>query len=141
MKSLVAFLVVALIVAAYFVGYWPERRQLGESQKNAQIVAAKLADAQDRLRICALQNQLLSLTRKVEEKNYGEAQKLSSDFFDQVRAEQTQTKKADLKSALEPVLAMRDSVTAGLAKGDPATLDVLRQAMSKIQGLLGRPNE
>jgi hypothetical protein len=138
MKSVVVILVLALIVAAYFVGYWPEHKRLGESQKDAQIVAAQLADAQERLRIYGLQNQLLSLIQKVAETNYGEAQKLSSDFFDQVRTELAQTKEAELKSSLGPVLVMRDSVTAGLAKGDPATLEILQKAMRIVHGLLGR---
>ena len=123
-------------MAAYIVGYWPQHRRLAESQKSLQGVRAQLADAQDRLRICSLQNRLLSLTEKVAGKNYGDAQKLSSDFFDRVRAEIGQTEKAELKSALEPILGMRDSVTAGLANGDPATLDLLRQATKKIQELV-----
>lgn len=139
MKRFVIPLVLALIVAAYIVGYWPQHRRLTESQKSLQGVGAQLADAQDRLRICGLQNRLLSLTEKVAEKNYGDAQKLSSDFFDGVRAEIAQTEKVELKSALEPILGMRDSVTAGLANGDPAILALLRQAMKNIQGLVEPP--
>lgn len=132
MKAFVVVLVLILIAGAYLGGYWPEHSRLLESQRNLQAVSAQLAEAQARLRLFGLHHRLLHLIDTVTEKNYGEAQKLSTDFFDEVRAEIMRTDKAELKSALESVLQARDSMTAGLAKADPGVVNVLDELKKQI---------
>lgn len=57
--------------------------------------------------------QLLALTEAVSERNFGDAQELSSRFFDQVRAEATALSDAPMKLLLEGMVDRRDAVTAG----------------------------
>jgi len=49
--------------------------------------------------------------------NYGQAQALSSKFFDAVRAQATRTAAASPKDALERIVRTRDAVTASLTRG------------------------
>jgi hypothetical protein len=141
MKTSLFFLALALIGAAYVAGYLPEHRRLVESQQELQTTAVQLADAQAHLRLYALHNRLLGVIEVVREKNYGNAARLSSEFFDGARAEANQNQDAQVKSSLEAVLAVRDTVTSKLAVGDPSVIDVLNGAMGRLQPLLESPSQ
>ena len=130
MKVLTVLLIaVALIAAAYLAGYWPQHQRILRLDEELRMTSSRLTEAQAEIRIYQLENRLLNLMEKTEQKNYGEAQKLSTDFFDRVRAEVPQAGKAPVQSFLESTLQKRDAVTAGLTKGDLATLDLLRQIL------------
>jgi hypothetical protein len=70
-------------------------------------------------------------------KNYGLASQYSSEFFDSVQAMMSKSPNSNRKSFLQEELAQRDSVTGGLAKGDPSTLsavqDLFRRALENAQ--------
>ncbi len=125
MKRLGVIIFLLLLAAAFIAGYWLSHQKLREAQDNLRTVSARLADAESRIRLCKLQNDLIALVRKTAEKNYGEAQAVSTKFFDEVVAEARQTENQKLKSSLESILQSRDAVTAALAKGDSSARDLL----------------
>jgi len=125
MKRLGWILFLLLLAVAYVAGYWPQHRKFRESEDKRNAASAQLADAESRIRLCKLQNQLIALVRKTVDKNYGEAQALSTKFFDQVLTEARQTENQQSKSSLESILQRRDAVTAALAKGDASSRDLL----------------
>ncbi len=133
MKAKLTLVVVVLLVVAYIVGYWPEHQRLVAADGELQLVRGQLNEAEAHVRICKLQNRLLHLIEKTAARDYGEAQELSTKFFDQVRLEMPRNTQPQLQSALGSVLRMRDSVTVGLTKGDPATLDLLQQMMRQFR--------
>jgi hypothetical protein len=125
MKRLGWILFLLLLAVAYVAGYWPQHRKFRESEDKLNAASARLADAESRIRLCKLQNHLIGLVRKTADKNYGEAQALSTKFFDEVLAEARQTANQQSKSSLESILQQRDAVTAALAKGDSSSRDLL----------------
>jgi type II secretory pathway pseudopilin PulG len=135
MKRFLFVLVLILIAGAYVAGYLPEHTRLGAAQADLRAAQAQLADAQNRVRLYALESRLTRMIETVGEKNYGDAAKLSSDFFDAVRAESSASQDDKTKSALEAILVLRDSVTSKLAMGDASVLDMLRQTMSQLRQL------
>lgn len=139
MKRYFAILVIFLAGLAYVVGYWPEhqRRQALEGQVTSLQV--QLVEAQARVRLGGLLGQLLAAEDAVSAQNYGQAQALSSTFFDAVRAEATRTAAGSFKGALEKVVGMRDPVTASLTRGDPQALTLLRDAETLVRDALGFP--
>jgi len=139
MKRYFAILVIFLAGLAYLVGYWPEhqRRQALEGQVTSLQV--QLAAAQARVRLGDLLGQLLAAKDAVSAQNYGQAQALSSQFFDAVRAEATRTAAGAFKDALEKVVPMRDPVTASLTRGDPQALTLLQDAETLLRNALGFP--
>jgi hypothetical protein len=86
-----------------------------------------------------LLGQVLAVREAVVRQNYGEAQELSSAFFDSVRKEAAVTPLDEFRSVLNEVLSRRDSVIASLAKADPGILDVLRTIEVQIRRALGYP--
>jgi hypothetical protein len=139
MRRYFAILVIVLAGLAYLVGYWPEhwRRQALEGQVSGLQV--QLADAQARVRLGGLLGQLLAAEDAVSAQNYGQAQALSSRFFDAVHAEAAQTAAGSFKDTLEKVGRMRDPVTASLTRGDPQALTLLRDAETLVRNALGFP--
>jgi hypothetical protein len=136
MRRLGFILLAALLVVVYVIGYWPQHSQLQKTESKLQSVSSQLADAQARLQIYSLSDRLVRLIDKVEEKNFGDAQKFSSEFFDQVRAEMTQTNDEHRKSVLQSILNKRDAVTAGLTNGASATTEVLHQSLRELRPLV-----
>jgi type II secretory pathway pseudopilin PulG len=139
MKRYFATLVIVLAGLAYLVGYWPEhqRRQALEGQVTS--LRAELAEAQARVRLGGLLGQLLAAEDAVSAQNYGQAQALSSKFFDAVRAEATRPAAGSFNDALEKVVRMRDPVTASLTRGDPQALTLLGDAETLVRNALGFP--
>jgi hypothetical protein len=137
MKKLLALLAVVLIAAAYVAGAWPERQRRLALEGEVQILDRRVEEAEARVRMGTLLGELQNLMETVGQKNYGQAQPLSSAFFDHARAETGRTPQPAFRDALEGVLAVRDPVTASLAQGDPAVMEQLRKAERRLKDALG----
>ena len=70
---------------------------------------------------------------QASQKNYGLAAETSSRFFNRVREVANQTQDANRRKGLEDLLALRDSVTAALAKGDASVMGDLQQLFVKTR--------
>jgi len=139
MKRYFAVLVVLLAGLAYLAGYWPEHQRRQALEGQVASLQVQLAEAQARVRLGGLLGQLLAAEDAVSAQNYGQAQALSSAFFDAVRAEVARTAAGTFKDPLEKVVGMRDPVTASLTRGDPQALTLLRDAETLVRNALGFP--
>lgn len=128
--------VVVLTAAAYLAGYWPERQRRVALEAEVAILRPQLVEAQAKARLAVLLDDLLTLTEAVASLNYGQAQELSSEFFDRVQAESAGAVPATLATALSAVAQHRDEVTATLARGDASALDPLRQTQLQLRQAL-----
>jgi hypothetical protein len=137
MKKFFAALVIVLVGFAFLVGYWPEHRRRQALEGQVTRLQVQLAEAQARVRLGGLLGQLLATQDAVSAQDYGQAQALSSEFFDAVGAEATRTVAGSVKDALANVLRMRDPVTASLTRGDPQALALLQDAESVLRSTLG----
>lgn len=135
MKKLLLIVGMILLVAAYFGGYWPQRQKLQEAEKSSAQASQQLASAQAVVHITRLENDLVALVDQTQSQNYGEAQRISSHFFDGLRAELDRSPNAAHRQTLETIFARRDAVTAGLTRADAATIGPLRQSLSEIRQL------
>lgn len=137
MKKAAVVAAAVLSAVAYVGGRWPERERRLALMGEVGMLQSRLEDAEARVRMGELLAELQSLMEVVAQKNYGEAQQLSSRFFDHARAELVRTPQSAFKEALEAVLPMRDGITAALAQADPAVLQRLKQAEQRLRGALG----
>jgi hypothetical protein len=146
MKKLVAAVVVLLVAGAFLAGYWPQRQRLEQSQAEAAELQRQLAEARSQLaasearaRLGRVFGEYLALEEAVSAGNFGEAQALSSAFFDRVREEAGGTTDASARTALDAILMRRDAVTAGLARGETAVREVLEPVERELRRALGYP--
>ena len=146
MRMALTILVVLLLAGAFVGGYWPQHQQLVTARaeadawlKELEQTRSRLAAAEVRVRLAGVLGQLLALDDAVAAANFAEAQKLSSGFFDAVRAEVTATSDAAVRTALEAIQAQRDGVTADLARANPAVRERLRTLQLVLRAALGYP--
>ena len=136
MRKILLLAIVVLVIWAFLLGYWPQHKQaLAVEQENTQL-KNQLASAEALGRVARLENQLLVLIEQTEGQNYGEAQKLSNSFFDDMRKEIERDKGGGYISKLEAILARRDAITAGLARAEAPTLGALRQSLTEMRELV-----
>jgi hypothetical protein len=138
-KRIAALAAILLIGGAFLAGYLPERRLRMAAQDESVTLRQQLAAAEARVRMGELLGQAISIREVVMRQNYGQAQELSSAFFDSVRREEAATPLAEFRSALNEVLSRRDSVTASLVKADAGTLEALRTIEVQMRRALGYP--
>jgi len=145
-RRLLAVLVVFLIAGAFVAGYWPQRERLARAQAEATELRRQLSEARSRVaeaettaRLGRLFGQFLALQDAVVTGNYGEAQSLSSPFFDRVGDEAAKTGDASVRTALDAILMRRDTVTAGLARSEVSVREVLVPIERELRRAIGYP--
>lgn len=138
MKKILSFALAFFIVlvGGYIWGYWSEHQQLVQVQSAIPQKDQQITKAGNVARVAHLENELLALLDQAAAQNYGEAQKLSGRFFDEVRVEADRPTSAPYRQTLEDILARRDAVTAGLARADSTTVDPLRQSLDQLRALV-----
>ncbi len=138
-KKALAAAAVLLVGGAYLFGLVPQRQRRLALEVEVSSLGHRLEIAEDRARLGTIFARAHGPVELVAQRNYGQAQQLSSVFFDDVRAEAGRTHEPAFRDPLLGVLALRDAVTAALSKGDPAALEELRRAAALLQPVLEKP--
>ena len=129
---------VVVLLGAFLAGYWPQHAQVTRLENEVSTLRNRTADLEARNRVAALLGDLLNLSDAVRRKDYGQAQQLSSPFFDRVRAE-TLSPVPSLAASMSSVLSARDAVTSDLARGDGNVAAPLREMELQLRSALGYP--
>jgi hypothetical protein len=139
-RFLISTTVIILVVGAVFLmGYWPERAKRVALEGEVATLRGQLDEAGARVRMGRLLGDLLVVIEATNALNYGQAQGLSSKFFDGVRLEADRTPVPSFKTTLEGILRNRDGVTAALTRGDAAALETLRSSERQLREALSYP--
>ena len=143
LRTTVILILLAAIVG-FLAGWWPQRearlaleRELTGLKQTTQTAEAKAAAAESRIRAGALLGQALALGELIAAGDFARAQSVSTALFDGVRAETMAG--GPFKAAMDEALALRDPVTAGLAKRDAASGAVVRRVQVMLRHGLGYP--
>jgi predicted negative regulator of RcsB-dependent stress response len=133
MKKALFIIVLVLIAAAYVGGYWPQRARVQQAEQASAQANQQVAAARELASMYRIQNDLLALTDQTQSLNYGQAQKLSGTFFDDVRQHVDKYPNAPYTATLQGIVGERDSVTSALTRADNSVLGTLRQNLSDIR--------
>ena len=146
MKKVLVVLGALLVAGAFAAGYWPQRRELVRTRAEADELRRQLSEArslvgaaEEKARLGRVFGQYLALQDAVSSGNYGEAQALSSAFFDAAREEVTRGSDPSARTALDAVLMRRDTVTAGIARGEGSVREALVPVERELRRALGYP--
>ena len=122
----------SLLIVGFLLGFIPQ--YLTNRSLNGQSAAARAET--DSVRAQMRLDELGLLTGRIyletNLKNYEMASKFSTRFFDGVRAEVSQTSDPARQKLLQTILTKRDTVTGGLAKGDPGTLSAVQELFQSV---------
>jgi hypothetical protein len=125
-----------LAAGAYLAGHLPERRVRIAAETEAEALGTRLAAAEARVRLGELLGRALTVKEVAARQDYGQALELSSQLFDAVLTESARPG-VELPDGLNEILSFRDRVTAALARGDPAVVDLLHDVELRLRRLLG----
>ena len=118
------------VVAVFLIGFLPEYVKASRLENKLRQSRQESAGAQLR--------DLIGLAYvQASQKNFGLAAETSSRFFGRAREMANQSQDADGRKALEDLLALRDKVTAELAKGEPAVIGDLQELFVKTRQATG----
>ena len=125
MRNKIIMTAIAL-VAVFLLGFVPQYIKAKRLETELRQFRQEIAG--DQLR------DLIGLAYvQANQKNYGLAAETSSRFFSRVREMANQTQAASSRKALEDLLALRDKVTAELAKGDATVMGDLQELFVKTR--------
>jgi hypothetical protein len=114
------------LVAVFLLGFVPQYIKANRLETELRQFRQEIAGAQLR--------DLIGLAYvQANQKNYGLAAETSSRFFSRAREMANQTQAASSRKALEDLLALRDKVTAELAKGDATVMGDLQELFVKTR--------
>jgi hypothetical protein len=114
------------LVAVFLLGFVPQYIKANRLETELRQFRQEIAGAQLR--------DLIGLAYvQANQKNYGLAAETSSRFFSRAREMANQTQDASSRKALEDLLALRDRVTAELAKGDATVMGDLQEIFVKTR--------
>ena len=120
-----------LVVAAFLLGFVPQYLKGRDLESQLSAVRQQLNSEREKSQMDELGLLSGHIYLETDLKNYGLASQYSSKFFDRVRAIMSQAPNSTRQSFLQDALAQRDSVTGGLAKGDPSTVSAVQDLFSK----------
>jgi len=127
-----------LIGAVAIAVYWTQHRKLLAVQRNLDSAQKRVEQLQSTEKICRLENLALDLTQDIQAGKYADSLKLSTEFFDGVRNLIIQQRQASYSPVLESILQTRDTVTAGLAKGDSGVLASISNSSEQLRHIIAQ---
>jgi len=122
----------SLLVAGFLFGFVPQYSKGVDLQQQLVTAREEAATAREKSERRELGLMLGEVYLQTNLKNFGLAGQLSTKFFDTARAMSDQTSDPSWKTLLQSVLSQRDAITAGLAKADPATLEVVQGTFQRM---------
>lgn len=132
-----AAVVVIVIAVAYLAGYLPQRRLRLAAETQAGELEARVRTAETRVRTGELLGRALAVKELAIRQDYGQALERSSTFFDAIRRETAMMSDTPLRDGLNTALALRDTVTARLAKAEPTSVESLHDVELELRRALG----
>jgi len=116
----------SLVVTAFLLGFVPQYMKARDLASQLGVERQQLNSERDKSQMDELGLLCGYVYLQTNLKNYGLAGQYSTKFFDRVRAMNGQAPDSNRQAFLQSALAMRDSITQGLAKGDPSIVGALQ---------------
>lgn len=133
-KALFISVLVALIVGLA-LGFFPQYRKAATLTENNKSLQSALGKTQDQLAISSFAARCGSVYVEAVKQNYSIASTNASSLFTGLRKYADQASDQNVKQQLEQILDGRDTIIAGLAKGDPAVAQQLQDLFLKLRSI------
>jgi hypothetical protein len=122
-----------LLGAGFLAGFVPQFAKRSRIEAELREARQELVACGEKLRLSGHRDLAAQVYLEGARKNYGLAAEAASRFFQGLRQHAGETPDADLKRRLEEILRLRDTVTAGLAKAEPAVMASLEQLLGETR--------
>jgi hypothetical protein len=132
-----ALLAGGLFLAGFLLGFIPQNSKVWNARSELAVTKQELATCQYSSKLSDARELLAMSYLEVNRKNYGIAQDYSTRFFNQARQLAGKARDESVESVLQEALRSRDTLTAALARGDPAAASLLESLLIKTYGSKG----
>lgn len=122
-----------LLIAGFLTGFVLQYARLQRVQQELSASTRQLGSCQFSEQLSQLRDTATMMYLETAQKNYGKAGEHSKVFFDQAQRIVTSTEDPTLHNLLHDILAIRDQITADLAKGDAAALSEIQPVLTKLE--------
>lgn len=125
----------ALIGLAFLAGFIPQYLEVRRVRGELQSARDEIASRNSNRKLAHLRDLAGLLYLETNRKNYGLAGQYATQFYNAVSEAASQSSNASVKQELEQMLAGRDAITGGLAKGDPPVIGDVQALFEKTYEL------
>jgi hypothetical protein len=122
-----------LLVAGFLAGFFPEYLKARRASHEVVEIRKQMDSCNAGVAISQLRDLAAMLYLEATRQNYGTAREYSNRLFERIPTVAAQTTDPTLSATLEGVLRTRDTITAELAKGDPAVLRDLQNVVLELE--------
>lgn len=122
-----------LLGVGFLAGFVPQFVKCSRLEAELQGARQELVACGERMRLSEYRDLAAQIYLEAARKNYGLAAEAATRFFQGLREHAGETADAELKRRLEEILRLRDGVTAGLAKAEPAVMASLEQLLAETR--------
>jgi hypothetical protein len=122
-----------LLVAGFLAGFIPQYRRAQRVSHEETAIKQQLQSCDASVAIFQLRDTAAMLYLEATRQNYGTAAGYSTQLFGRIQQVADQTSDPNFKATLEDVLKAHDTITAALAKGDPAVLKDLQEILYMLE--------
>ncbi|RMG55607.1 MAG: hypothetical protein D6723_02340 [Acidobacteria bacterium] len=137
-------IVVILLIVAALAGFIPMyvksqrlETQLAEVRQQLERRTTELRHTEEQLELARLHNELGRMVMEVEQKNYEQAKKQSTQFFDRLRDLLYRLEDEELRDPLQAILSRRDEITSDLTLLNPEVAGKLRKLYLDFPSITG----
>lgn len=124
-----------VLLAVFLLGFIPQFQTARRLSAELEAARKDLSVLQTKDQISQLKELAALMYIEVNRKNFGLAGERATEFFNQVGDMAGTTGNPDLQQRLRHILAMRDTVTRGLASADASVLSNLQDLFLQAQSL------
>ncbi len=125
-----------LFVIGLLIGFIPQHSEIQQLEKELSDLGNELSELrrsndayQIEIKLSEIRDSISLTYVELIRKNYGIALEQSSYFFDRVEQMLAEASNPDLIQSLRSIRMMRDSITAGIAKGEPAVVEEVQKLL------------
>lgn len=122
-----------LLGAGFLAGFLPQFAKCSRLQAELHATRQELAVCGERMQLSEYRDLAVQIYLEAARKNYGLAAEAATRFFQGLRQHAGETPNEELKRRLEEILRLRDAITAGLAKAEPAVMVSLEQLLAETR--------
>jgi len=136
-KKLIAAAAV-LAATVFLIGFLPQYEKARALRKEASASRERIEMLEGKLRLGELRDLMGLVYLETNRKNYGAASRHSTQFFNQAHLLTAGKPDPGLAAMLQEIQQQRDSVTAGLAKGDLEVRTNLEEVLNTLYESTGQ---
>jgi hypothetical protein len=122
-----------LLIVGFLAGFIPQYSRSRQLVQKVSALTGQLEQCRSAEQLSQLRDTAALMYLEATQKNYGTSSGYASSLFEQAQRLSNNTQDEAIRNLLQETLAMRDQITADLAKGNDAVVSEMQPILSKLE--------